>query len=252
MEMTTIGSARTCRMLCCAFALLLAGARADERTWTLLSGRTIDAQYVKTTLNDEALLEKSDGAQIEIPLKQLSPNDLAYISLQHPPKLKIEFADSSKVDTMDCSDQIQNLPAVVQEIVQFKVSIKREDTKDYDFGLNVEYYAVGYQYLDQDKYMLLAKGEEDFFLNEEYDRPVEFSTSRIKLPMEFVMDSNHYGRKYTAYLVLVTDQRGELIASRSSKNWLFNYREKLRKLPVGAFFDNKCTRVHASGPKPNY
>lgn len=235
-----------------ACALGLTCAQAEVRLWTHGSGRSIEAEYISTSLSDEAVLQKSDGAQIKIPLKDLSPNDLDYIALQHPPALKIEFADSSKVDTLDSSDRFLNNPSVVQEIVQFKVSIKQEDTKPYPFGLTVEFYAIGYQYLDQDKYVLLDKGKVDFSLNAENGRSVEFSTKRMKLPLEFTLDPNHYGQKYTAYLVLVTDQRGELIASRSSKNWLFDYRDKLRPLPVGAFFDNKCTRVHATGPKPNY
>jgi hypothetical protein len=74
----------------------------------------------------------------------------------------------------------------------------------------------------------------------------------MRLPLEFTLDPNHYGQKYIGYIVLVFDQRGEVIAQRSSKNWLFEHRDELRKLPRGAFFDNTCTRRHASGPRPDY
>lgn len=232
--------------------MALTCAQAEMRQWTHSSGRTIDAEYVSTTLSDEALLQKSDGSQIKVPMNELSPADLDYIALQHPPKLKLEFADSSKVDTLDSSDRFLSNPAVVQEIVQFKVSIRQEGSTEYPFGLTAEYYAIGYQYVDQDKYVLLAKGKEDFSLNNENRHSVEFSTKPIKLPLEFTLDPNHYGQKYIGYIVLVFDQRGELIANRSSKNWLFENREKLRKLPIGAFFDNTCIRRHASSPRPNY
>ena len=232
--------------------MVLCETQAEERTWTHQSGRTIAAEYVSTTLSDEVVLKKSDGTEIKLPLAELSPEDIDYVTLRHPPKLKIDFSDSSKMDTLDSSDRWPDNPQVFEEVVQFKVRIKQEGSKNYHFPLNVEYYAVAYQYQDHDKYCLLMKGNKDFELNDKNHHMVEISSPRLKLPLEFTLSVNHFGRKYSNYLVLVRDQRGEIIAHECSREWLYRYREKLAKLPVGAFFDDVCTRRHASGPKPNY
>lgn len=236
----------------CVMAIGLLSARAEMRTWTHFSGQTIEAEYVSMTLSDEVVLQKSNGQEIKIPVKELSADDHDYLVLQNPPELKIEFSDSSRVDTLESSIRFQSNPSVTEEIVQFKLRIKQADRKDYPFDLTAEYYAIGYQYLDQDKYCLLAKGIHEFVLNEANNRSIELSSKAINLPLEFQLEVNHYGRKYCGYLVLVFDRRGQLVAHKSSKNWLYDHREALRQLPVGAFFDNTCTRRHASQPRLYY
>ena len=40
-----------------------------------------------------------------------------------------------------------------------------------------------------------------------------------------------------------TDERGVIIANRLTPTWLFKNRDKLSKLDLGAFLDNKCNQV---------
>ena len=253
MLMTTdMTAVRPWSLAICVLAFGVLCARAELRRWTHASGQSIEAEYVSLTLSDEVVLRNSDGNEVKVPVKELSDEDRDYLLLQNPPELTIEFSDSSRVDTLESSIRFQSNPSVTEEIIQFSLRIKQANRKDYPFELTVEYFAIGYQYLDQDKYVLITKGKDDFVLNEENNRSVELSSKEIHLPLEFTLETNHYGRKYCAYIVLITDQRGELIAYRSSKNWLFDHREALSELPVGAFFDDTCTRRHASQPKLYY
>lgn len=231
--------------------LLLICISAYGRTWTLVSGETVEAEYVRTTLKNVVVLKQSDGTQLEILSSKLSAEDHDYIALTQPPRLDIEFGDGSKVETLDSSDRFLDNPSVIQETISFNVRIKQTSPADYSSPLTVEYFAIGYQYQDQDKYVLLKKGVVEFVLNEENKRSFRHDTEPMKLPLEFTLET-HYGQKYCDYLVMVVDLRGEVIASRSTKNWLIEHADKLKELPEGAFFNDSCTRVHASGPKPLY
>ena len=54
------------------------------------------------------------------------------------------------------------------------------------------------------------------------------------------------------YLVILKDERGEIIQYAASNDWLYECRENLTKVPVGGFFDETGNRVHPSGPKRYY
>ena len=60
------------------------------------------------------------------------------------------------------------------------------------------------------------------------------------------------GAKFKGHLILVTDERGEIIQHSASSPWLYENREQLLKVPVGRYFDETCNRVHPSGPKLFY
>ena len=233
-------------------ALLLFCAQAEMRTWTLKSGQTVEAEYLSTTLDYKAALQLEGGRKVEVPLAQLSTSDLEYVALQHPPRMKIEFGSSSKVVTLESSERWPDNPAVTLETLSFNIRIKQLDTKLYPFGLKAEYYAIGYQHLDHDKYIILDKGSVDFVLNKENDYYFMHETASMNMPLEFTLDPNHYGQKFCNCLVLVYDQRGEVVAYKATKNWIYDHLEKIRKLPAGAFFNDTGTRVHASGPVSDY
>jgi hypothetical protein len=60
--------------------------------------------------------------------------------------------------------------------------------------------------------------------------------------------SRFRGEKYDGYLVTVTDQRGQIIAHRTSNKFLFEHLNRLKMLPVTRHFDKECRRV--APPRP--
>jgi hypothetical protein len=222
----------------------------EMRTWTVSSGKTVEGAYIRTTLSDEALLRKGDGSEVEVPLKVLSAEDLKYLALQHPPKLKVEFGKQSWREMVD-SNFILDPPPVYQVTYQYNVRLRQADTKDYPFKLRFEYFAIGRQLQDKDKYVLLHQETQDVVLNEENNHEFEWKSSKIKVPMEFTITATAttYGRDYMGGLLLVYDERGVIIDYKASKKWLFEGRDKLRELPTGAFFNDECTQVYPTGAK---
>ena len=51
------------------------------------------------------------------------------------------------------------------------------------------------------------------------------------------------GERYKGFLVTVTDERGIMIANRSSPNWLYKNLDNLKKLELGSFLDDECNQV---------
>lgn len=87
-------------------------------------------------------------------------------------------------------------------------------------------------------------GKENQYAHQFHGNPV--------MVMNYELLSQRNGNKYKGNLVVVTDERGVIIQHRASTPWLFDNLEDLRQIPVGAFMDKTCTRVHPTGPKRFY
>ncbi len=226
------------------------GAYAELRTWTLRSGEQVEAEYEKVVM-DKLWLKEAAGKTLKIPLTALSEDDCSYIELVNPPELDIEF--KKKEDNLlgyykGTPYLTGALPPSVTEY-SFRAFVKTKGTAEYHHELKVVYYAIGRQRLDRDKYILLEKKSGNFTPSEQ----AEFTLSGGKIKMlKYVLSLVNRGKDYASYLVVVTDERGKIIAHKESAKWLFEHLDKLEKIPVGAYMDESCTRVHPTGPKPNY
>ncbi len=233
--------------------LLLAmglGAQAEIRTWTLDSGRQVDAEYDKVVM-DLVWLKDPGGEVAKVPLTRLSENDRLYIELLNPPKLDIEF-HSKEDQLLGYYKATPYLPDVIPPDVSqctFETVVRKKGTADYHHDLKVEYYAIGRQRLDRDKYILLEKETGSYA---PFEKPeFKISGGKVRL-LSYVFNSHNRGGDFAHYLVVVTDQRGHIVAHKESAKWLFEHLDRLEKLPVGAYMDDTCTRVHPTGPKPTY
>lgn len=58
------------------------------------------------------------------------------------------------------------------------------------------------------------------------------------------------GEKFHGYIIVVTDERGAIIAHEESSNWLYNHLDNLKKLAAGNYLDQTCTRRPPIRPEP--
>ncbi len=119
-------------------------------------------------------------------------------------------------------------------------------------NVNVEYFAIGQQLLDDDKYIFLDRNSGSFTPAKDNKRSFEFKGERTVEMQSYPYAGQMRGKKFKGHLVLVRDESGEIIAHSASSKWLYEKREKLMRLPVGVFFDKNCDRVYPTGPKRNY
>jgi hypothetical protein len=92
-------------------------------------------------------------------------------------------------------------------------------------------------------------------LTKDNDRRYEFTSSKknrviaYELYVDYLQWRETRGEKFGETLILVRDKRGEIIAYNSTKNWLYTNLEKLEELPVRAWLNDDCVRVHPTVPK---
>jgi hypothetical protein len=229
-------------------------ARGEMRKWTALSGKPIEAEYGKI-LFDDVILKDASGGELRIPLAEFSGEDLKYIELRNPPVLSVDFMKSANQEFVPTSPFNTSAPLNIL-IYQFGARVKQKDAKTYNHPLKVELYSFTQQRYDPDNYHLIARVEsEPFVLSKASERRYEFTD-----PKEYIVYSYEFevgflnwreprGEKFAESLILVRDERGEIIAYNSTKNWLYSNLDQLEALPIGAWLNNTCTRVHPTSPK---
>jgi hypothetical protein len=223
----------------------------DMHTWTSRDGKSVVVGQVVSRLGDSVFIETPEGDNVKLELNRLCPADHNYLQLAFPPEFELDFLKSSKPRFIE----VKNVRgAVIPSILQwqFGARVKQKGREKYGHELTVEYYAVGKQVIDQDKYFLMDRGVSRFTPGVDNDCSHEFHGKRKSEVMKYTMYNESMGRKYSEYIIVLKDQRGKIIAHRTSGKWLWNNFDKLEKLPVGAFFDDTCTRVHPTGPPRIY
>lgn len=219
------------------------------RIWTVKGGKSLEAEYV-VVIGDKVVLKTGMGKQVKIPLNQLSENDREYITLASPPEFNIDFTKQSSQRIVELANYVIEVPPRILDYV-FGVKMKQISAGSYDHELKVEYFAIGVQHHDDNKFKLLDRRSSTFTPSKENQHAHQFRGNPVEL-LSTEQLGQPSGIKYKGYLVVVTDERGVIIQHRASNPWLFENLENLRKIPVGAFMDKSCRRVHPTGPKRMY
>jgi hypothetical protein len=229
-------------------------ARGEMRTWTSVPEKTFEAEYVKI-LFDDVILKDANGGELRIPMDRFSGEDLKYIELINPPVLSVDPMTSAKQTFVDVSQTYPKPPLIILTY-QFGARVKQLDAKTYKYPMTVEVYAFTQQRYDQDKYRLIHKSEsEPFVMSKENGRRHEFTAKKehrviaYDLLVDYLGWTEVRGEKFAESLILVRDERGEIIAYNSTKKWLYRNLEMLEQLPIGAWLDADCIRVHPTVPK---
>lgn len=242
-----------------ALLVLLAAAccvNAEMRTWTSINGQTVEGEYQNVAF-EKVTLKRPDGTSLQIPLDQLSREDREYVEIINPPELSIDYRESAQPKEF-CADpwtsnygggQILNHPIYIVD-GRFGALIKQKSQQEYNHEFTIEMYIFSEQYLDPDKYRILAHVKsEPFKLTKEnkfryvYDTPTTYRTIYYNLYSTWKR-----GEKPSKYLIMIRDERGKIINYKARSEWIYKNLDKLEKLPVGAWINDKCIRIHPTQP----
>ena len=96
---------------------------------------------------------------------------------------------------------------------------------------------------------MIERNSSSFIPTEENGNTHSVKGETIRLE-QFAMSSSYSmrGTSYGGYLILVYDERGEIIEYKTSSERLYENLEKLKKIPVGKWMDKNCERV--GPPRP--
>jgi len=213
------------------------------RTWTFLDGRTVTAEFV-TLIGGKVSLKNADGKIRKVSLEQFSDEDRTYIELARPPALDINFVKKFKRKTFH-GGFYESFGRRPEDWGHYGVSFKQDSAGEYNHDLHVEMFVIGRQVSKRDaKYLLLDHQKTTFNPAQVEQRFYKFwSPRKMELLQWMGWWGAMRGEGYYGFLVTVTDERGEIIAVKSSNNWLYENLKNLKELSVGNFMDKKCIRT---------
>lgn len=227
------------------FVLICSVSLAEMRVWTLKSGKQLEAELV-SMMGGKVSLKNSKGKLIKVPESEISPEDITYIELENPPGLELGASRTTKQRVFP--DSLSELPSA--EYNEITAVVKQKSTRPYKHELTLEFFVIGEEKAG-DKYILLDYKKESFTLDAGSKSVFELPSRTIELT-EYVMNGQLLGQIYEGYMLVVTDSRGEVVASKAkNEKWLQGL-EKLRKLPIGKYFDDDCERSWPTRPKRWY
>ena len=175
-------------------------------------------------------------------------DDLAYVELDNPPTLKLTLQKETD-DFRFVPLPIASIPPAVKKLT-CGLKIEKTDMTPYTKELKVELFTFASEN-DGDNYILLDRQERRLAFSEETGNVYEFMGKQVFL--RTYLDGANYkrGERYCGRMILVTDERGEIIAQLVSNSWMLEHLEFLRTFPVGRHFSDEGKRVHPPRAKLN-
>jgi hypothetical protein len=214
--------------------LMCAGAFAEMKAWTLKNGQVFEGEFVAFS-GGQVSLKNLKGKIKKIPESQFIEEDRQYIELINPPKLDISYGKTSNQRMYPPNYNNDELPRTIH--YTFNVRIKQTSSRIYNHELNVELFVIGKENAG-DKHVLYCYQQEPFYLEKGTKSHYELETEEV-IFTEYVSYGQLRGEAYDGYMIIVTDSRGEIVASKATKEKWFGIADNLRMLPVGKTFDEK-------------
>lgn len=229
----------------CLSLILSCSVFSETRIWTLKNGKTLEAELV-SLIGGQVSLKTLKGKVKKIPESELSDADITYVELQMPPKLNLSISRTTKQRVFP--DSLSDLPTA--QYFDFKAVIKQGSSRLYDHELVAELFVIGEENAG-DKLILLDYQKEPFRLTDGSKSVFELPSNTIEL-IEFNMNGQLRGEAYKGYIIVITDSRNEIIASKASRDEWLTILENLRKVPIRKMFDDDGNRCWPSRPKRFY
>jgi len=208
------------------------------RTWMSKDGKSFEAQLA-TLMGRTAVLKTPKGKQVKFSIEEFSEEDQRYLSLSHPPELVLDLSKSSdqRIFKHDDNGQVGCLEYVFSP----KIKVK---SKGYNHPLRVDYWVIGSE-IGGSANFLLDKGSQTFNPSELEGDTFTFSGQTV-LMYDWVLEhiyQQRRGERYEGFLINVIDERGKIIAQRSSPTWLAKNLDRLKEFELGQYFDDSCTEI---------
>ncbi len=210
------------------------------RQWTLKSGKSVEAELV-VQMGNKAVLKTARGKQVKVPVSELSAEDLDFLELASPPPMKITFL--KELDKFDFKVlPIATAPPIVREITT-GVKIEKTNQKPYTKELKVELFSFASE-IDGNNYVLLDRAGGSFTFTKENEGLYELWGKEANMKDYLDAEGNRRGERFKGHMVVITDERGEIVAQSISNSWMLDIIDTLRQFPLGRHLDETGARVY--------
>ncbi len=199
-----------------AVALMVVNVHAEFRVWSSKDGmQNIEAQFIQMAGN-KVVLEKQDGTRIMVPMNKLCAKDNEYLASVVPPEIKIEVdRDKSTEALSDNGYSTHDRDTITVNVAVKKVS-KSPCTQKFKAYL----YIIAESYRG-DSRVVIGKNEVSFSFDKKNSVSLNASGS---VSYWDSYGGGKSGWQYEGYLVVVENDKGEMVAIDANKS---SYEKKL-------------------------
>lgn len=221
------------------------GFSGNLQTWDLIDGTTFEGEFVAVFPPDVAFKDASGNIR-KIPMERFSEDSITRIELASPPKLSIDFINdrSSKNFPAGIRDATQRPPEIRSK---YGVRVKKASAGNYTHRLYLEMFVIGKERIG-DKYILLDRQSTSFVFTAKGNKEFVFRSEREVTLQHFYVAKEVRGETYFGHLIVVKDERGEMIAVKATRDWMIENIDALRERRVNNYIDESCERVYPTRP----
>jgi hypothetical protein len=193
-------------------------ASAEMRVWTQTDGNRFAGEFHKIAFGK--LIVKDAGGKIHfIPLKQLSKEDLGYLSHHMPPEIEISVRKKERT----LPEYNWSSPDFDTVLYTFSIILEKTSPLDYVGNLTVELFALGQEVDEEynDQFVLMECKKSIFQFSPGEEKPVEVTVPDVRfysyIPWQGEAEGTPLrGKKYAGYIVAVYDPTGNLLAHKEN------------------------------------
>ena len=222
---------RKCRNLL-LFLFVVAIAHGEVRTWTAMSGQTIEAEYQRDTMG-QVWLKMANGKQKKVPITALSKEDQDYIYRQTLPKIEITLDEN-----ISRGGRPGDIDDVVQKI-QCEYQISKTSKRPYPGDLIVFYFSVSWD-LAKKEFKVMEIHQKKFRLSDRNGNRYDFKGEPFELWHD--PDDPPRGKKFEGMLVCIQTPDGKTVECRG-RNLSKKHIKYLKKASVNDRFDSDWDKL---------
>lgn len=230
-------------LLCCC-----ASSFAEMRIWRDNSGNTYAGEYVRVIFGGVAI-RMPDKQQVNIPLENLSNEDMKYLQKLILPKIALDVRSKKRELERNPKNQANATAFWFETMVaELTVTVRKQGKMPYDGTLLMEVYFFADEVVTDD-IRLFSKQSANVVFNEENGGVFTFKAS-AQIDRFLCYTGDIRGAEYSGYLVVVYDPDGNRMAYKTNLSWIKEDKlDQLRKYRTFTFMDKDARKRPVPRPR---
>jgi len=201
--------------------------QAEMRIWKDKKGNTIEAEFI-TLMRGKVSLKTTDGKQVRVPLSGLSSVDQEYLKTLIPPKFDIKV--KVEIDTKTKSGQTYRNK---QQTVWGTVTIEKKNREPCSKQFKATLMLISKDRKNGDL-KIMSKKSHSFSVETENKTVFTGEESELKQYNWASSSSGRTGSEYDGYLVVIENDAGNIITTKSNSKTLEDQAGRVIKEPKDA------------------
>ncbi|MDF7799372.1 SHD1 domain-containing protein [Pontiellaceae bacterium B1224] len=231
----------------CVLMGLTFSVSAEMRIWSDKKGNTIEAEYV-SVIGSKVVLKTPEGKTLKVTMSGLSAADKKFLASSIPPTIKIDVdIDKDEEKMHDSGYSVSK-----KETVSCQVELQKTSKEPCNREFTVHAYIFAESLRDNSKKIIIHKEQKLDFKNTAKVSFASGSASVQNYKGWSSTSNGKYGAEYHGYLVIVEDDRGNVIAVESNQTTYEKNIASIKGKDVGTRFDKNYRILTEKEPNVGY